>query len=63
MSEALRCRRCGDVIGVYEPLILLVDGAALETSRAAAREGPPLTVECYHRDCFGVRRDEDADLA
>jgi hypothetical protein len=35
VDETLRCRRCGDVIGVYEPMILLEDGKARETSRAA----------------------------
>jgi hypothetical protein len=30
-----RCRHCGEPIGVYEPLIALVEGRAHETSRAA----------------------------
>ena len=35
MSELLCCHRCGEPIGVYEPLITLVEGSAHETSRAA----------------------------
>ena len=35
MNGAPRCRRCTDVIGVYQPVIWLVDGGGRETSRAA----------------------------
>ena len=47
-----RCLKCDEPIGVYEPMMVLVDGGARETSRA--RE--PLVLEsadsCFHRDCF-----------
>lgn len=29
----LRCRHRGEVIGVYEPLIVLIDGAACQSSQ------------------------------
>ena len=48
----LRCARCGEIIGVYEPLIHLADGIARKSSRAAepdlvhAERGT-----CYHLAC------------
>jgi hypothetical protein len=35
MGEMLRCHHCGDLIGVYEPLVMLHDDRVHETSRAA----------------------------
>lgn len=51
MNGAPRCLRCGDVIGVYEPTILLVDGRARETSRAAE---PDIGTrgDSYHGACY-----------
>lgn len=37
-AAAPRCTRCGEVIGVYEPLVHVVDGVAHRTSRAANPE-------------------------
>jgi hypothetical protein len=34
-EDPLRCASCGGVIGVYEPTIQLLGGAAVTTSRAA----------------------------
>jgi hypothetical protein len=57
MSKALRCRRCDEVIGAYEPLVVLVDGQARETSRAAEPDLQGSAGECYHGACFlDVRR-------
>lgn len=48
-----RCARCGDVIGVYELLIHVVNGRPQETSRAAQPElslgfrGPMYHAACY----------------
>lgn len=62
MSDRLRCRRCGDVIGVYEPLIVFVEGQPRETSRLAEPQAGAL--ECYHRACYesltAPERDEPA---
>lgn len=52
VSEVLRCRRCGDVIGVYEPLIRVTEGRLLESSRAVAPELSDDDAEHYHRACF-----------
>lgn len=50
MSELLRCKHCGEVIGVYEPLVRLLDGRVHETSRAL---GPSHQAgEHYHRACY-----------
>jgi hypothetical protein len=50
--DVLRCDHCGQVIGVYEPATILVEGIARETSLAAepalaSHPGPH-----YHRSCF-----------
>ena len=51
--DMLRCRRCGEVIGMYEPLITIVAGHSRETSRAAENgDGGATLVECYHADCY-----------
>ncbi len=44
------CRICGNVIGVYEPLVVRREGEARETSRAA--QDGQLRGELYHRDCY-----------
>ncbi len=52
---APRCASCGGVIGVYEPLVHVVDGIARTSSRAAdphlARAPAGI---CHHVDCYGV---------
>jgi hypothetical protein len=51
MNRTLRCHHCEDVIGVYEPMIVLTDGQARNTSRAAEQDNGPLVGECYHHAC------------
>lgn len=52
-ASPLRCEHCGDVIGVYEPLVELNDGTARETSRAAEpRLAHSPRGSHYHADCF-----------
>ena len=47
-----RCGDCGEVIGVYEPLVAMFDGRVLdETSRAATRKGD-LRGDLYHHACY-----------
>jgi hypothetical protein len=53
----LRCHRCGDQIGVYEPLLTLVNGRAYETSRIADPQAAASFSECYHRECFKAMLD------
>ncbi len=52
MYLALRCQRCGDVIGTYEPMIVLKNGEAQETSKLADPNAASERSERYHRDCF-----------
>jgi len=50
--DSVRCDQCGDVIGVYEPLVLRDGDAVRETSRAAEPDLPATAGERYHRECF-----------
>jgi len=47
-----RCQRCGDVLGVYEPLILITEGLPCATSRAAEPHLFPTTDPGYHKACY-----------
>jgi hypothetical protein len=61
MEELLRCAHCEDVIGVYEPTIVLRDGAPHGTSAAAERDVQVLLDgECYHLACFTPATGRDA---
>jgi len=64
MNDAPRCRRCRDVIGVYEPMILLVDGRARETSRAA-EPNVGTHGDGYHGSCYAqlVKADSAEETA
>jgi hypothetical protein len=57
MEERLRCAHCEDVIGVYEPMIVVRGGLAHSTSQAAegSIEGLP-HADCYHDACFARAR-------
>ncbi len=52
MDRTMRCHHCGDVIGVYEPMIVLTDGRARGTSRAAEQDDAVPFGECYHHACY-----------
>jgi hypothetical protein len=47
-----RCVACRDVIGVYEPLVHLLDGFARTTSRAADPGVSSAAGEHFHLDCY-----------
>jgi hypothetical protein len=53
--EFVRCAHCDDVIGVYEPVVVVLDGGEVrETSRAAE---PNLTTRrAFHRECWAALR-------
>jgi hypothetical protein len=55
MSDPVRCDHCGDVIGVYEPLVTVRDGRRLETSLLNSPELGPAGGACWHRECFERR--------
>ena len=50
--EDLRCHHCSEVIGVYEPMVVLQDGVPVRTSRAASEVKPRGGEPCFHSDCF-----------
>jgi hypothetical protein len=58
MIRTLRCRHCEDVIGVYEPMIVLDNGRARDTSRAAEQDDAGLVGECYHSACYAQAHGE-----
>jgi hypothetical protein len=52
VEQPMRCGRCGEVIGIYEPLVLAHEGLVRATSvagepRIAAEPG-----ERFHRACY-----------
>lgn len=49
------CERCGDVIGVYEPMIVVVNGEVSESSRALDPSLIDASAERYHRYCYPGR--------
>jgi hypothetical protein len=54
-----RCDRCGDLIGMYEPVVVIAGGAARDTS--LAREGALVAGAVYrHHACHGDRGRADA---
>jgi hypothetical protein len=54
MNETWQCHHCDNVIGVYEPMVVLIDGRTRNTSRAAERDHEPLAGECYHHTCYAL---------
>jgi hypothetical protein len=52
--ESATCRHCRDVIGVYEPMVVLLDGEAVLTSRAVADRDVPHDARRYHEACFAL---------
>lgn len=59
--EPLYCRHCGEVIGVYEPLVVSENHTARVTSRAAEPTLPAGGVYSHH-SCVGAL-DAAADAA
>ncbi len=54
------CIHCREVIGVYEPAMVLAGGEARETSQAAEPAGPIEGSQWFHRDCYAQRYPEAA---
>ena len=51
-DAAPRCTGCGEVIGVYEPLVRVLDGRARITSRAAEHDACRADEACFHAGCY-----------
>ncbi len=62
MKSMPRCRHCGDVIGAYEPVIVVQSGEARETSRAAEPELVRHAACCYHRECHEASHGADGSI-
>jgi len=52
--ETIRCLRCDDVIGVYEPMVVLLDGGGHVTSGAAANRRIAPHAPRLHAACFAL---------
>ena len=59
--ERVRCVHCGDVIGVYEPLVAYAGGLPRETSRAADPDVALEGADLYHRECFAALKRRQGD--
>ena len=58
LSDIMRCDHCGEVIGVYEPVVVVADGETLQTSCAADPELVSRELDQrYHRACYLGRTD------
>jgi hypothetical protein len=51
-SSSFSCRLCGEVIGVYEPLVACESSHTRTTSRAAEPGLQAQDGTYYHRTCF-----------
>ena len=47
-----RCRHCQDVIGAYEPVVLVTGSGQYQTSLTARPELHGTEHACYHSACF-----------
>ncbi|HEY8304651.1 MAG TPA: hypothetical protein VIG42_08715 [Solirubrobacteraceae bacterium] len=61
--EFFRCQGCGEVIGVYEPLMVEDRSGARTTSRAAEPDLAASAAAYYHRDCHAVREQPERQTA
>ena len=52
MDHPMKCEHCGDVIGVYEPLVLLNDGCVRTTSAAAEPHLGEMPGVLFHSACY-----------
>jgi hypothetical protein len=59
-AKALTCAHCGDVIGVYEPLVVHTDDEIRETSLAAEGDLALTPAAHYHRACYAARQQDDS---
>jgi hypothetical protein len=50
----LHCLYCGDVIGVYEPLVVQCGGDGRESSLAAEPDLWSPGRHCFHRQCYDL---------
>jgi hypothetical protein len=54
IDETSRCTRCGEVIGVYEPLVIVEGGGPRDSSLAAEPALAGASAKLYHRSCHAA---------
>lgn len=52
LTSLPRCDHCDDVIGVYEPMVVVKSDEVRVTSRAAEPAIVGESAERYHRSCY-----------
>jgi hypothetical protein len=63
MSGVIRCQHCGEVIGVYEPMVLELDGRPRRTSRLVEGERPLAVSACFHDACYAEAQHNQVEAA
>ena len=58
--ERWHCAHCGDVIGIYEPVVVIMEGEHRLTSRAAEPDLPYIRGAHFHRECHKKQRGPSA---
>jgi hypothetical protein len=53
-DQVITCTHCHDVIGIYEPLVVMEGERVRQTSRAAEPELVSPQGMHFHRDCYEV---------
>jgi hypothetical protein len=61
MRATPTCQCCGEVIGVYEPMVVLAEGRARTTSRAAEPDVAVAAEQRYHDACYTQAHGEHRD--
>jgi hypothetical protein len=59
MDQICKCPCCGEVIGVYEPLIVVEDSGPRSSSFAAEPQLARAGGERYHRACYAALPQRD----
>lgn len=57
-GEQWHCARCGELIGAYEPMIVVENGRARRSSRTAELRAGRLASEHYHEACYILKQGE-----
>lgn len=59
------CERCGDIIGVFEPVSWVIGDHVIATSRAAQPDiaSPDRAGRIFHAGCYAAMRRESEPLA
>lgn len=56
--DTLRCRHCRDVIGVYEPMVVLLEHQPVRTSRTTVAAEQLAAEPCFHASCYAELHDD-----